>query len=138
MRENEGRTPMTTEQEIIGVVRETRIDWDATPQGVMGPPNSEIRTQEDFERLQQRDRDMVGYGYFFVNVSNMSADLALMHCTRVGYWETEIIPQRFSPLLGDDLERAVQEAGGAMNWSGHYPLNSTCLMKLQASYLGGQ
>src|SRR5215203_4804579 len=120
---------VSTEQEIIDVLEETRIDWKATPQSVMGPANSEIRTQEDFERLQQRDRDMVGYGYFYVDVRNMSADLALMRCPRPGYWEAEIIPQRFSPLLPEDLERAVEEAGGAMNWSGHYPLNSTCLMK---------
>jgi hypothetical protein len=127
---------MHTEQEIIGILEETRIDWSATPQSVMGPPATIIRTQEDLERLQQRDRDLVGYGYFFVNVYNMGADLALMRCARPGYWVPEIIPRRFSPLLPEDLERAVEEAGGAMNWSGHYPLDEWSLEKVRASYLG--
>jgi hypothetical protein len=103
----------------------------------MGPPQGvEIRTQEDLERLQQRDRERVGYGYFYVDCRNMRADLALMRCTRPGYWQAEIIPQSLSPLLEEDLERAIEEAGGALNWSGHYPLSDTCLWKLKASYLG--
>jgi hypothetical protein len=126
----------TEEEMIIDILEETRIDWSATPQSVMGPPDVVLHTREDWERLQQREYDLVGYGYFFVNVSNMSAALALMRCTSPGYWETEIIPQRYSPLLPEDLERAVDEAGGAMNWSGHYPLDGWSLDKVRASYLG--
>lgn len=124
------------EQEIIDILAETEIDWGATPQSVMSPASGVITSQQDLEAYQQRDRDLVGYGYFYVDVRNMSADLALMHSTRPGYWETEIIPQKLSPLLPEDLARAVEETGGATSWSGHYPLNELCLWKIRASYLG--
>lgn len=126
----------TTEEEVIDLVRETRIDWVATPQSVMGPESGVIKSQGDLEAYQQRERDLVGYGYFYIDVRNMQADLALMRSTKPGYWETEIIPQQYSPLLPHDLEHAIEEAGGAMNWSGHYPLDERCRTKLQKSYLG--
>jgi hypothetical protein len=62
--------------------------------------------------------------------------LALMHCTRPGYWESELIPQRYSPLLPEDLVRSIEAGGGALNWSGHYPLDAWCVDKLRHSYLG--
>jgi hypothetical protein len=126
---------MPTEQDIVGILEAVRIDWEATPQSVLGP-QSAITSQEDFERSQRALRDDVGRAYFFVNVYDMRADLALMRCTRPGRWETEIIPQELSPLLEEDLERAIEEAGGALTSSGHYPLSDTCLWKLKASYLG--
>jgi hypothetical protein len=126
----------TTEEEVIDLVRETRIDWAATPQSVMGPESEVIKSQGDLEAYQQHERDLVGYGYFYIDVRNMEANLALMHSTRPGLWQGEIIPQQYSPLLPHDLERAIEEAAGAMNWSGHYPLDERCRAKLQESYLG--
>jgi len=125
-----------TEQELIDILKETRIDWTATPQSDKGPANVVIHTQEEFEQLSRRHQAPVGYGYFFVHVHNMRAGLALMRCTRFGYWETDIIPQELSPLLPEDLERSVEAAGGAINWSGHYPLDEWSLKKVRASYLG--
>jgi hypothetical protein len=127
---------MNEKQELIEMLAETRIDWDATRQGVMSPASGIITGQADLEAYQQRDRDLVGYGYFYIDVRNMQADLALMHSTHPGYWETEIIPRRLSPLLEKDLIRSIEAAGGAVNWSGHYPLDPVCIWKLQASYLG--
>jgi hypothetical protein len=95
-----------------------------------------IQTQEEFEQLSRRHQALVGYGYYFVHVYNMRADLALMRCTSSGYWETDIIPQELSPLLPEDLTRSVEAAGGAMSWSGHYPLDERSLEKVRASYLG--
>jgi hypothetical protein len=66
----------------------------------------------------------------------MWANPALMHSTAPGHWEAEIIARRLSPLLEEDLERAVEEAGWALNWSGQYPLNNWCLKKIKVSYLG--
>jgi len=80
--------------------------------------------------------EAVGTGYFYIDVRNMTADLALFYSPRPGVWETLIIPPCYSPLLPEDLERAVEEAGGAMNWSGHYPLDVWCLEKVRLSYLG--
>ena len=80
---------MTTVQEIVALIENTRIDWSATPQSVMSPASGVITSQEDLEAYQRRDHDLVGYGYFYIDVRNMGADLALMHSTRPGYWETE-------------------------------------------------
>ena len=127
---------MTTEQELIDTLAGVRIGWQATPQSIMSPGGGVITSQEDLERLQQRDSDLVGYGYFYIDVRNFEADLALMHSTRPGYWETMLVPQRYSPLLPEDLARAVEDAGGSMGWSGMYPLNDVCLWKVRESYLG--
>ena len=126
---------MTTEKEISDTLKDLHVDWEATPQSVLGSPNV-ITTQEDFERVQQEIHDTVGTGYFYIDVRNMTADLALFYSTRPGRWETMIIPPRYSPLLEEDLIRSINEAGGALNWSGHYPLDPLSLARVRASYLG--
>lgn len=130
---------MPTEQEkkIMETVENTRIMWDETPQSVMGPQHEQvIRSQEDLERLQQRDLDLVGYGYFYIGVWNCHPRLALMHSTKPGYWTGQPIPEELSPLLEEDMIRCVEDAGGALNRSGHYPLDGLGLAKVRASYLG--
>src|SRR5215216_1621681 len=126
---------MATEKEISDTLKDLHVDWEATPQSVLGSP-SVITTQEDFERVQQEIREDVGRAYFYIAVRNMTADLALFYSTRPGRWETMIIPPRYSPLLEEDLIRSINEAGGALNWSGHYPLDPLSLARVRASYLG--
>src|SRR5215216_903757 len=126
---------MTTEAEITNILKDLRIDWEATPQSVLGSP-SLITTQEDLERVQREINEDVGRAYFYVVVRNMTADLALFYSTHPGRWETMIIPPRYSPLLEEDLLRSIEEAGGALNWAGHYPLDPLSLAKVRASYLG--
>ena len=126
---------MTTEAEITDTLKGVRIEWEATPQSGLGPP-SVISTQEDFEHTQRHLYEDVGRGYRFVHVMDMAADLALLYCSRPGFWETLIIPPELSPLLEEDLIRSIEEAGGALNWSGHYPLDRLSLAKVRASYLG--
>ena len=126
---------MTTEKEISDTLKDVHVDWEATPQSVLGSPNV-ITTQEDFERVQQEIHDTVGTGYFYIDVRSMTADLALFYSTRPGRWETMIIPPRYSLLVEEDLIRSINEAGGALNWSGHYPLDPLSLAKVRASYLG--
>ena len=127
---------MATEKEISDTLKDLRIDWEATPQSVLGSP-SLIPTQEDLERDQRKIQgEDVGRAYFYIAVRNMTADLALFYSTRPGRWETMIIPPRYSPLLEEDLIRSIEEAGGALNWSGHYPLDELSLARVRASYLG--
>jgi hypothetical protein len=127
---------MTTEKEIADTVGSTRILWDETPESFLGPWQQEMRTQEDFERHLRTLNEAVGTGYFYVDVRDMGAELALFHSTHPGYWETLIIPERYSPLLEEDLVRCVEVAGGATNRSGHYPLDERSLEKVRGSYLG--
>ena len=129
---------MTTEQEIIDTLAGLRIDWSATPQSFLELWHQEICTQEDFERSQRQLYEDVGRAYWFIHVQNMEARLALFYSRRPGYWETMLIPQRYSPLLPEDLERSVEGAGGALNWSGHYPLDGWSLEKVRLSYLGAR
>ena len=44
---------MTSEQELIDKIKETRIDWDATPRSVLGSPAVAVLTHEGLEQLQQ-------------------------------------------------------------------------------------
>ena len=126
---------ITTEAEITDTLKGVRIDWEATPQSGLGPP-SVIFTQEDFERTHRHLYEDVGRGYWFIHVMDVAADLALLYCSRPGFWETLIIPTELSPLLEEDLIRSIEEAGGALNRSGHYPLDPLSLTKVRASYLG--
>ena len=128
---------MATEQDIIDTLESVRIDWSATPQPFLQPWQQEIHTQEDWERHVSAMNEAVGTGYFYANVQNMRAALALCYSTRPGYYETLIISQRYSPVLPEDLERAIEEAGGAIDRSGHYALDAWCLKKVRLSYLGG-
>ena len=94
--------------------------WDATPQSVLRGVVTTIRSQEDLEVSQRRDHDFVGTGYFYVDVRDMRADLALMHSTKAGYWIGDFIEQ--DVISESELVKAVEEAGGAITKSGHYPL----------------
>ena len=102
------------------VAEEVHVMWDATPQGVLRGVATTIRSQEDYEASQRRDRQFVGTGYFYVDVRNMRADLALMHSAQAGYWTADFIEQ--DVISESELVRAVEEACGAINKSGHYPL----------------
>jgi hypothetical protein len=123
-----------TEEKIFAILKEFHIDWEATPESMM--VSEPISTPEQFEREQQLLRERVGVGYFCIDVQNQEAELALMRCTMPGHWETEIIPQRYSPLLPGALAEAVEGAGGTLKCSGRYPLNEWCKIKVQASNLG--
>ena len=102
------------------VTEEVHIMWDATPQSVLRGVATTMRSQADLEASQRRDRDFVGAGYFYVDVHDMRADLALMHSTKAGYWIGDFIEQDI--ISESELVKAVEEAGGAIHSSGHYPL----------------
>lgn len=93
------------------------IRWDITPEKVFTPQT--IQTQEDIERLERENREQAGY-YFYVDVWNCRAFLALMHVKQDGSMTSE----RISEFPEEALNEAVEEAGGAINISGHYPINA--------------
>ena len=110
--------------EILGKLR-----WDLTPQ--TGNISSfEVNSQEDVDHLKALLAGKAGY-YFYVDVWNCQARLALMHNLPDGGGKSEIITDFHSALL----EKAVEAAGGMINMSGWYPL-SRALERMVKKRLG--
>jgi len=97
--------------------RDKKLRWDLTPQ-TANPP-IEIRTQEDLRRAVEITRSHAG-AYFYINVWNCQAPLALMELDEKGNGQSWIIKQTI--ISDDELEEAVWDQGGAINLSGHYAL----------------
>jgi hypothetical protein len=92
------------------------LRWDLTPQ-TANIGSYEINCQEDFNRLNKLLSEKAGY-YFYVDVWNCQARLALMHNKADGSGTIQTIEDFESPLL----EKAV-EAVGSITTSGWYPLS---------------
>jgi hypothetical protein len=107
--------------------RETlaRLRWDLTPQ-TANISDCEVKSPKELERLRQRLKSLEGY-YFYVDVWNCRARLALMHNTGDGGGRSEVIEDFHNPLL----EKAVYEAGGSINQSGWYPMSNALRSVLQ-------
>lgn len=99
-------------QEIAAQIR-----WGAKPQD-FDLSGFEIRSQADIDRINKLLEAQKGY-YFYVDVWNCQARLALMHNKPDGTAASQIVEGFDSPLL----YRAVEQAGGWINMSGHYPLS---------------
>jgi len=93
------------------------IRWDLTPEKVFAPRT--VQTQDDIERLHKDQTEQAGY-YFYIDVWNCQARLALMHVRANGSMTSEII----SEFPEKPLREAIEEHGGAINISGHYPINA--------------
>ncbi len=94
------------------------LRWDLTPEQVFTPRM--IQSKEDFEALNKLHKEQVGF-YFYVDVWNCNASLALMHVKPDASMTSERI--EITEELEDELIQAIEEAGGAINMSGHYPLS---------------
>ena len=103
----------------------SHLRWDLTPQTANIPEGYIIEKQADLERLNKLLAEKAGY-YFYVDVANCQARLALMHNNATGGGTMHRIEDFESPLL----EKAV-EAIGSITTSGWYPLNKrlTTLLK---------
>ncbi len=97
---------------------EIKIRWDLTPQDT--GQSFEITSQEDFERMMDEMKRKAGW-YFYVDVWNLSASLHIAHNTENGSGESYYVED--SPVPEELLEKAVYDAGGALNMSGWYPIN---------------
>lgn len=93
------------------------LHWDLTPEQVFTP--RAIQSKEDFELLDKVHKEQAGF-YFYIDVWNCKASLALMHVKPDGSMTSE----RLSEFPEEALIEAIQEAGGAINMSGHYPINA--------------
>lgn len=93
------------------------IRWDMTPEKVFTPRT--VQTQDDIERLRKDITDQAGY-YFYIDVWNCQARLALMHLKPDGSATAEIITE----FPEKALIEAIEEHGGAINISGHYPISA--------------
>jgi len=103
-----------------------RIDLNLTPQEALAC--QEIRKPEDLERLRQRSLlQLAGKSYFFVDVSSFQAYLAIMRFDESGHsCRAERLSSVELEALGiteEMLLQAVEEAGGAINLSGHHPIS---------------
>lgn len=93
-----------------------RILWNMTPQENFNPV--EIRSQEDLEKVQRDAETRAGY-YFFIDVWNMAPRLCLFENRPDGSGGIVGIVEAPEGML----DKAIEEAGGAINISEHYPIN---------------
>ena len=97
--------------------RELVIDWELTPETVLGSI-FEFETPEDLEVFEMGRVETTGH-YFCINVWDRKARLLLMESTvdiAFAVGEVREIPE-------DLLVEAIKEAGATVNLSGHYPIN---------------
>ena len=106
----------------------SQLRWDLTPQTAsIGDHGSyEITCQGDIDRINQMLAEKAGY-YFYVDVWNCQAHLAIMRNKAEGSGTMHRIEDFDSPLL----EKAVYQAGGMINLSGWYPLSNRLKTLLQ-------
>ena len=95
-----------------------QLRWDLTPQNSGFPNGSyEVNNQADVDAMNKLLAEKAGY-YFYIDVWNCQAHLAIMHNRKEGNGTMHTIEDFESPLL----EKAV-EAIGSITTSGWYPLS---------------
>jgi hypothetical protein len=110
-------------------LRGEKIRWDLTPQKYIEGVNTiEIESQEDIERLNRLLKERVGK-YFYIDVWNCTPRLFVMDNDRNGVGIAEIVEQDI--ISKDEMIEAVEEAGGSVTMSGHYPINKKIEEKLK-------
>ena len=80
----------------------------------------ELSSQEDIKRMRELIASKAGC-FFYVDVWNMSAQLALACNKETGEGTGEVIEN--APVPEKVLTHAIEKAGGAVNRSGWYPIN---------------
>jgi len=103
----------------------SHLRWDLTPQ-TANISSYIVACQSDLDRLNKLLAEKAGY-YFYVDVWNCQATLALMHNKVDGGGTSHRIEGFESPLL----EKAVYQAGGWINMSGWYPLSKQLITLLK-------
>lgn len=103
------------------------LRWDLTPQNSNFPNGVwHINSPKDIQAMHKFLQAKAGY-YFFVNVYNCQASLALAHNQADGNTAIYAIDDFHSSLL----EQAVEDAGGSITTSGWYPLNKPLRKRLK-------
>ena len=113
----------------------TKIDLYMTPEEVFGSPSGELRNKADYERLQARRKDRANLSYPFIDVLDLQAALAWMIFDSEGrISRIERVSDQDREELGitnDMLLASIEEAGGSLNRSGQYPIDSEIIGKLR-------
>lgn len=88
-----------------------------------------ISSKEDFERVQKRLKELAGT-YLFIDVWNCQARLMAMENKENGNGKTMTIEDWQDYLTEEDLVHAIEEHGGYVNMSGHYPISGSIDRKI--------
>ena len=123
-------------EEIIEKVKnkEITLRWDLTPQKYSaGIEEVEISSQEDIDKLQKIIALRTGC-YFYIDVWDMKARLFLACNDKEGNSKAEAVENIPLSISYEDLINAVEEAGGAINRSGWYPINDKIEALLKESF----
>jgi len=106
-----------------------RIVWEATPRSAWeadryhysdGPLRADAAVLDEERRGRRCDDEMVGWGFFCVQVRDMRAGLALVRCAPPGHREAELVEQDL--VRPEEFADAVEVTGGTLDRSGHFPL----------------
>jgi hypothetical protein len=121
---------------MIFIPKGKTIDLDMTPQRAM--PSGEIRSQEDYERLQRWIATFEDLAYPFVDCWDSHATFVFMVFNKEGNssW-VESVSDQDREALGiteDMLLDSIKAAGGNLNISGHYPINLEIRSKLMRAF----
>lgn len=102
-----------------------KINLDVTPSEALGGATV-IRSKEDMLALEAKINSMVGVRSFFIDCWNCQAAVALRIFSQNGSSHVERFSEDEMAQMGvtnDMLREAVESSGGALNRSGHYPIN---------------
>jgi hypothetical protein len=107
-----------------------------TPEAALRSLSGDIRNQDDYDhRLQARIMARSNLSYPFIDVGDLQVALAWMIFDSEGKTSrVESVSDQDREELGityDMLLAAIEEAGGALNRSGQYPINVENIGKLR-------
>jgi hypothetical protein len=123
---------MKTLSDIIGDSElQKRILWDLTPEEIFR--SVEIRGQADLDNEINRREALTGY-YFYIDVSNLTPRLVLFENRADG---TGGVVGEIKGLRGK-LRNAIEEVGGSIARSGHYPINAEIMEWLKKKLQGSK
>lgn len=109
------------------------LRWTMTPAHLESPGTMQITSTEDWTAYLEKLKRDAGR-FLFLNVWNCRVALALMTAEPGGNISTEEITD--PPCSVEELEEALDHAGGWINQSGHYRLSGPLRTRLRDA-LGG-
>ena len=102
-----------------------KVDLSLTPEEALG--SEVIRGPEDLQRLQEKAQRLANTSYPFIDVWSFQAALSFMTFDSKG---SSCSPERLTEgeleslgITEEMLLNAIEEAGGAINRSGHYSIS---------------
>lgn len=110
-------------KELNEFLTDKKIHWDMTPQSAReGIDGVEISSNEELEEINRKIEERIGI-YFYVDVWDMKPRLAVFENKKHGGTSRVIEDVDVLGITEELLEKAIHDHGGALNISGHYPVN---------------